>query len=176
MKALVRKALALIGLGVPDKPLLLLKSALQLDPENENVSSLINDLPRLTPARAKKSVTDVLGPALERLHNIPKGASIPVTVISGFLGAGKSTLLNRILTNRAGLKVALIVNDMAGINVDALAVEAGVGAAALSTEEKLVEFSNGCICCTLRGDLLDAVSKLVRLPYFCTSKQVFLYQ
>ena len=174
MKALVRKALALIGLGIPDKPLLLLKSALQLDPENEHVSSLINDLPRLTPAH--KSVTDVLGPALERLHTIPKGASIPVTVISGFLGAGKSTLLNRILTNRAGLKVALIVNDMAGINVDALAVEAGVGAAALSTEEKLVEFSNGCICCTLRGDLLDAVSKLVRLPYFCTSKQVFLYQ
>jgi G3E family GTPase len=100
----------------------------------------------------------------KHVMNTELDTRLPVTVLSGFLGAGKTTVLNHILNNRQGLKVAVIVNDMSEINIDAQQLNNEVELN--RAEEKMIEMSNGCICCTLREDLLLEVNRLAQQGRF----------
>ncbi|KAK9830193.1 hypothetical protein WJX72_010225 [[Myrmecia] bisecta] len=112
------------------------------------------------PAAAPGAAQVGLAAAVGRLQSAGASRKLPITVISGFLGAGKTTLLNRVLQNQEGFKVAVIVNDMAEVNIDAQLVSRAQGKSG-EIDSPLVELTNGCICCTLQEDLLQEVAKLV---------------
>ena len=162
VKAHFRRGAALFGLRRLSEAVGAYDAGLALEPQNESLL-LGRSLAQATLGQADAAALPDSSPlerALARLACAPVAAPLPVLLLSGFLGAGKTTLLQRLLSNSDGLRIAALVNDMADVNVDAQLVQRA------GTSAGLVALTNGCICCTLRDDLLEEVSKLAAAGAF----------